>query len=43
MRSGEPFHEFGHVRNMRPESIGCQPVGLPQSIHYPPSPPRLRP
>ena len=31
MRSGEPFHEFGHVRNMRPESIGCQPVGLPQS------------
>jgi hypothetical protein len=37
MRSGEPLYEFGHVRNMRSESIGCQPVGLPQIklIHYP--------
>src|SRR5450631_3495909 len=31
MRSGEPLYEFGHVRNMRSESVGCQPVGLPQS------------
>jgi hypothetical protein len=31
MRSGEPFYEFGHARNMRSESVGCQPVGLPQS------------
>ena len=31
MRSGEPFYEFGHARNMRPESVGFQPVGLPQS------------
>jgi hypothetical protein len=31
MRSGEPFHEFGHAANMRPESVGFQPVGLPQS------------
>jgi hypothetical protein len=29
MRSGEPFYEFGHARNMRPKSVGFQPVGLP--------------
>jgi hypothetical protein len=26
MRSGEPFHEFGHAGNMRSESVGCQPA-----------------
>jgi hypothetical protein len=31
MRSGQPFYEFGHARNMRPESFGFQPVGLPHS------------
>jgi hypothetical protein len=31
VRSGEPFYEFGHARNMRSESVGCQPAGLLQS------------
>jgi hypothetical protein len=31
MRSGQPFYEFCHPGNMRPESIRFQPVGLPQS------------
>jgi hypothetical protein len=27
MRSGEPFYEFCHPANMRPESVGIQPAG----------------
>jgi hypothetical protein len=26
MRSGEPFYEFGHVRNMRPDRSVAWPI-----------------
>ena len=28
MRSGEPFYEFGHVRNMRPDLPAIRPLVL---------------